>query len=72
MLATIRNRVSSRIATLALLATLALSLSSCATKKDTVFIRDPADKKETALPWNEQQKWERDGSAAGLNTAGRR
>lgn len=46
---------------------LALSLSSCATKKDTAFIRDPADKKETALPWNEQQKWEREGEAAALN-----
>jgi hypothetical protein len=67
MLATIRNRISFRIATLALLATLALSLSSCATKKDTAFIRDPNDKKETALPWNEQQKWEREGEAAALN-----
>ena len=66
MLATIRNLVSFRIPTLAL-ATLALSLSSCATKKDTAFIRDPADKKETALPWNEQQKWEREGAAAALN-----
>ena len=67
MLATIRNRISFRSATLALLATLALSLSSCATKKDTAFIRDPTDKKETALPWNEQQKWEREGEAAALN-----
>jgi len=67
MLATIRNRISYRIATLALLATLALSLSSCATNKDTAFIRDPNDKKETSLPWNEQQKWEREGEAAALN-----
>jgi hypothetical protein len=67
MLATIRNRISFRIATLAFLATLALSLSSCATKKDTALITDPNDKKETALPWNEQQKWEREGQAASLN-----
>jgi hypothetical protein len=67
MLATIRNRISFRIATLALLAMLMLSLSSCATKKDTAFIHDPADKKETALPWNEQQKWEKEGEAAALN-----
>jgi predicted ATPase len=67
MLATIRNRVSFRIATLALLATLGLSLSSCATKKDTALITDPNDKKETALPWNEQQKWEREGEAAAMN-----
>jgi hypothetical protein len=64
MLATIRNRIHLKIVALALLA---LSLSSCATKKDTAFIRDPNDKKETALPWNEQQKWEREGEAAALN-----
>jgi hypothetical protein len=67
MLATIRHRIFFRIAALALLAMLALSFSSCATKKDTAFIRDPNDKKETALPWNEQQKWEREGEAAALN-----
>jgi hypothetical protein len=64
MLVTIRNRIHLKIVALALLA---LSLSSCATKKDTAFIRDPNDKKETALPWNEQQKWEREGEAAALN-----
>lgn len=64
MLVTIRNRIRLKIVALALLA---LSLSSCATKKDTAFIRDPNDKKETALPWNEQQKWEREGEAAALN-----
>jgi len=67
MLAIILNRISFRIATLALFATLALSLTSCATKKDTALITDPNDKKETALPWNEQQKWEREGQAAALN-----
>ncbi len=67
MLVTIRSRIHLKIAVLALLATLALGLSSCATKKDTAFIRDPNDKKETALPWNEQQKWEREGEAAALN-----
>ena len=67
MLATIRNRTHLKIAALALLTTLGLSLSSCATKKDTALIRDPNDKKETSLPWNEQQKWEREGEAAALN-----
>ena len=67
MLVTIRNRIHLRIVGLLLLATLGLSLSSCATKKDTAFIRDPNDKKETSLPWNEQQKWEREGEAAALN-----
>jgi hypothetical protein len=67
MLATIRNRIHSRVAALALFAAVALALGSCATKKETAFINDPAAKKETALPWNEQQKWEREGEAAALN-----
>jgi hypothetical protein len=56
-----------KIAGLALFAAVALGLSSCSTTKDTAFIRDPSDKKETALPWNEQQKWEKEGEAAALN-----
>jgi hypothetical protein len=67
MLATIRNRIGLRTAGLAFLGTLALGLSSCATKKETAFLNDPNDKKETALPWNEQQKWEREGEGAALN-----
>lgn len=67
MLATIRNRIHRKSAGLALLAAFALGLSSCATKKETAFIDDPNAKKETALPWNEQQKWEREGQAAALN-----
>ena len=46
---------------------LTAAFTSCATKKDTAFINDPNDKKETSLPWNEQQKWEREGEAAALN-----
>lgn len=67
MQATIRNRILLRTAGVAFLGTLALGLSSCATNKDTALITDPSDKKETALPWNEQQKWEREGEGAALN-----
>ena len=67
MLVIIRNRIHLKIAAPALLAALALSVSSCATRKDTAFIRDPNNKMETALPWNEQQKWEREGEGAMLN-----
>jgi hypothetical protein len=67
MLATIRNRIRLKIASSLTLATLALGLTSCATKKDTAFIPDPNATNETALPWNEQQKWEREGDAAALN-----
>jgi hypothetical protein len=57
---------------IALLSCVAITLASCATKEPPPLIADPGAKPETALPWNEQQKWERDGSAAGLNTEGRR
>jgi hypothetical protein len=67
MLAIIRNRIRFRTAGLAFLGTLALGLSSCATHKETALISDPNDKKETALPWNEQQKWEREGEASAMN-----
>ena len=48
-----------------------IALASCASK-ETPLIADPNAAHDSALPWNEQTKWERDGSAAGLNTAGRR
>ena len=63
MLATIRDRIHLKLAMLALVG----AFTSCATKKDTALIQDPTDKKETSLPWNEQQKWEREGEAAALN-----
>ena len=66
MLATIRNRIHLRLALLALLA-LPGVFTSCATRKDTAFINDPNAKQETALPWNEQQKWEREGEAGAMN-----
>ena len=66
MLATIRNSIFPRTGLLAL-AALTFALTSCATKKETALINDPNDRNETALPWNEQQKWEREGEAAALN-----
>ncbi|HKP93137.1 MAG TPA: hypothetical protein VJS88_04505 [Chthoniobacterales bacterium] len=66
MLATIRNRIYPGIAALALMAS-ALLFSSCASKEQPPLIADPRAANETALPWNEQQKWEREGDAAMLN-----
>ena len=43
-----------------------LALTSCATKDPAPLIADPSDRSETALPWNQQQKWEQEGQAAGL------
>lgn len=54
-----------------LLISVAVGIASCATDEPAPIIGDSASR-ETSLPWNEQTKWERDGSAAGLNTAGRR
>jgi predicted ATPase len=46
---------------------LTAALTSCATKAPGPLIADPQSSRETALPWNEQQKWEREGEAAMLN-----
>jgi hypothetical protein len=62
MLATIRNRIHLRLALLALLG----AFTSCATKQNA-FLNDPNSKKETMLPWNEQQDWERQGEARNLS-----
>jgi hypothetical protein len=67
MLATIRNRSFSRAALTLFAAGWALALVSCANQDPAPLIADPNAKKETALPWNEQQKWEREGDAAALN-----
>jgi hypothetical protein len=66
MLATIRNQTFSRFALRLLAGSCGLALISCVTKEPAALINDP-NSKETALPWNEQQKWEREGEAAALN-----
>jgi hypothetical protein len=71
MLVQILSRIAFKGAGWAMLACLAVSLTSCATKKTGPLIADPNATRETALPWNEQQKWEREGEAAAL-TQGRR
>jgi hypothetical protein len=72
MLARISDSTRFQFMRIALLFCAATALASCATKAPPPLIADPGATRETALPWNEQQKWERDGSAAGLNTEGRR
>jgi hypothetical protein len=71
MLARIPDLAYSKLIRIALLLCLVTALTSCATKQPPL-IADPAGTRDSALPWNEQQQWERDGSAAGLNMAGRR
>ena len=64
MAAAIINRIRSQIAGLAMLACLALT--SCASKEPGPLIADPSAQHETALPWNQQEKWEREGQASAL------
>jgi hypothetical protein len=63
MLATIRDRLPLKLAVLALLG----AFTSCATKQTAFLNNDPNQKKETVLPWNEQQDWEREGEAHNLS-----
>jgi hypothetical protein len=64
MAAAIISRIRFQIAGLAMLASLALT--SCASKDPGPLIADPSAQHETALPWNQQEKWEREGQAAAL------
>ena len=66
MLAIIRNRIRFQTAGLVMFACLAAVLTSCATKDPGPLINDPSARNETALPWNEQQRWEREGEAGAL------
>ena len=64
MAAAIISRIRSQIAGLSMLASLALT--SCASKDPGPLIADPSATNETALPWNQQEKWEREGQASAL------
>ena len=72
MLARIHDPTCLKLIRIAVLFCVVNGLASCATKESPPLIADPSAARETSLPWNEQEKWERDGSAAGLNTEGRR
>jgi len=64
MAAAIISRICSIIAGVSMLACLALT--SCASKEPGPLIADPSATHETALPWNQQEKWEREGQASAL------
>jgi hypothetical protein len=65
------NRARGQILKFLILVCVTSGLAACANDPPPL-IADPNGASETSLPWNEQAKWERDGSAQGLNTAGRR
>lgn len=66
MLALIPDFIRSNAVKAALLLCFGSVLVSCATKEPAPLIADPSANRETALPWNEQKKWEREGQMAGL------
>ena len=65
MAAAIIDRIRFPIAGLAMMLA-CLALTSCASKDPGPLIADPSAQHETALPWNQQEKWEREGQAQGL------
>ena len=74
MLARIRNSPLFRATDLLLLIGAACALSSCATKQEQPLIASGTER-ESALPWNRQEKWEgggQFGSLAEQQQSGRR
>ena len=67
MLAQILNSVSFRATKVAAVALVAGALASCATKKEVALVNDPSTTgRESALPWNQQEKWEGQGQFGGM------
>jgi hypothetical protein len=60
------SRIRFQVIRAVTLACLAAALTSCANKDPGPLIADPSAANETALPWNQQEKWEREGQAAAL------
>jgi hypothetical protein len=75
MLAQICNSTRFRIARASIAAAAILTFASCATHSDPQLVSDPSGQQESALPWNQQQKWENQGQfgpVAEQMTGGRR
>ncbi|HKP02077.1 MAG TPA: hypothetical protein VJU77_01835 [Chthoniobacterales bacterium] len=67
MLATIPDSFGFRFVKFLLILAATAALGSCASKEPPALVSDPSATHETSLPWNEQQKWEREGQGAMLN-----
>lgn len=65
MLAQIRDSRWFRIVNLALLVGAGLSLASCATKQEPQLVSSGAER-ESALPWNKQERWENTGQLGAM------
>ena len=64
MLAQIRSSRFFRRTNLALLVGAGLSLAGCATKPEPELVS--AGERESALPWNKQEKWENTGQMGAM------
>ena len=49
-----------------LLCAFVVTITSCATQKETALVKDPDDHHDSAIPWNKQEKWETGGQFQGL------
>jgi len=65
MLARIRNSPLFRATHFVLLLGALGALSSCATKQEPQLISDGSGR-ESALPWNKQERWENTGQLGGM------
>jgi hypothetical protein len=70
MLALLRSL--KRNVTFALLLAMAIMLAGCATQDTARLVDDPDDHRDSALPWNKQEKWETAGGQLAGMTDDRR
>ena len=62
-----RNLLSPRATRVALVAFTAAVFASCAQKEQVTLVNDPSTTgRESALPWNQQEKWEGQGQFGGM------
>ncbi len=59
MLAQVHNL--RRIIIPVLLCALVVTMTSCATQKETALVNDPDAHHDSAIPWNKQEAWETGG-----------
>jgi hypothetical protein len=64
MLAQIRNLRA--IVVPILLGALVVTMTSCASQKETALVKDPDDHHESMVPWNKQEPWETGGQFQGI------
>jgi len=44
-----------------LLCAFVVTMTSCATQKETALVQDPDAHHDSAMPWNKQEDWEKGG-----------